>query len=438
MRNGFLVVTTLLCAGATLAQAQEPKGDLPEQAPAPAVSKSEAAVSQSEIVIDPVTSAPASDCFSDGCNCACPPRFWGSVEYLLWWIRNGPISSPLVTTGTSAGNPPGALGQPGTQVLFGDRAMDYGAFSGMRLGAGVYLNNWLSVEGSYFALERRSVQFNAASDPSGNPFLLRPVFNVQDGFEEAFGIAVPDPALGPWAGSVHIDSHTRLQGWELNLAASRWSNDCWSFGVLAGFRALDLNEDLNILENITPIQAGVLSFGGGPADPPSTMVVYDGMHTVNHFYGGQVGGRLTWQQDRLSVNLTVKVALGGTQQTENINGASTLLTPGAAPVTLPGGVLATTSNIGIFHHSTFSVVPEVGINVGWNITENLKATFGYNFLYWSQVIRPGNQIDHNNNPSLVPTSQFFGNGLGSNVPAVNFRETGFWAQGLTFGLVLTF
>ena len=44
------------------------------------------------------------------------------------------------------------------------------------------------------------------------------------------------------------------------------------------------------------------------------MVVYDGIHTTNHFYGGQVGGRLSWQQDRLSVNLTAKVALGGDGQ----------------------------------------------------------------------------------------------------------------------------
>ena len=38
---------------------------------------------------------------------------------------------------------------------------------------------------------------------------------------------------------------------------------------------------------------------------------------------------------------------------------------------------------------------------GWNVTERLKATFGYNFLYWTEFAPPGNQIDHNNNPGLV-------------------------------------
>src|SRR5262249_54853952 len=50
-----------------------------------------------------------------------PPRIWGYTEYLLWWIKPGPLSTPLVTTSTDSPLTAlsGNLGQAGTQVLWG-------------------------------------------------------------------------------------------------------------------------------------------------------------------------------------------------------------------------------------------------------------------------------------------------------------------------------
>src|SRR5437763_13005601 len=44
----------------------------------------------------------------------CVPRTWVSAEYLLWWLKDGPVPSPLLTTGDPT-DPvaPAALGQPG-------------------------------------------------------------------------------------------------------------------------------------------------------------------------------------------------------------------------------------------------------------------------------------------------------------------------------------
>jgi hypothetical protein len=56
---------------------------------------------------------------------------------------------------------------------------------------------------------------------------------------------------------------------------------------------------------------------------------------------------------------------------------------------------------------------------------------GYNFLYWSNVIRPGNQVDRVINPNLLPPA----NGLGGpNRPTFEFHGSDFWAQGVSFGL----
>ena len=58
-----------------------------------------------------------------------------------------------------------------------------------------------------------------------------------------------------------------------------------------------------------------------------------------------------------------------------------------------GGVLTQTSNIGRYYRNPFAVVPEVTISLGVQFAPWLRGTIGYNILYWSNVARPGNQID---------------------------------------------
>jgi hypothetical protein len=48
------------------------------------------------------------------------------------------------------------------------------------------------------------------------------------------------------------------------------------------------------------------------------------------------------------------------------------------------------------------VVPEVGVKVGYQVTPHLRAQVGYDFLYWSDVVRPGSQIDPLINTNLIP------------------------------------
>ena len=93
-------------------------------------------------------------------------------------------------------------------------------------------------------------------------------------------------------------------------------------------------------------------------------------------------------------------------------------------------------NIGSFSQDRFSVVPQVGIRVGYNITPNLRVYVGYDFLYWSSVLRPGDQIDRGLNELAIPN---FGSQPGTPAgdprrPMVPFRDSDFWAQGVNFGL----
>src|SRR5262245_1149989 len=59
-------------------------------------------------------------------------KWWVGVHYLMGWMRQGPLGVPLVTTGSVADAVPGAIGQPGTVVLFGDSKIDYRMFQGVR------------------------------------------------------------------------------------------------------------------------------------------------------------------------------------------------------------------------------------------------------------------------------------------------------------------
>jgi hypothetical protein len=356
-------------------------------------------------------------------------RVWAKAEYLLWWIRNGPNNTALLATGSTNDAVPGALGQPGTQVLFGGTPINFGTFSGLRVSAGFNLSCTLGLEAGYFALERRSASFAAVSDGNGNPLLARPVFNDQAPAENAYLYALPGTA----SGSVVVTAHTQLQGAELNLAANCYRDACTSFTLLAGFRYLELKEDLNISGGVTPLVPGFLTFAGGAADPPSSFTDFDSFRTSNKFYGGQIGGRWTWHVDRFDLGLLGKVAVGSTRELVVINGISAVNMPGVALTTNPGGLLAQPSNIGSYSHNTFEAIPELGLDLSYQVTPQFRVSLGYSILYWNQVARPGNQIDRVVSASQVTRDPTFGTAQPDR-PFFQLSESAFWAQGVNFGM----
>jgi hypothetical protein len=431
MRNGFLWSLTCVLAGAQLASAQQ------ESSPTPTALLASASLGAPEVSKENTAPAAVTSCWTSCCDKS-TPHIWVSTDYLLWWVRGGPVNSPLVTTGSPADPVPGALGQPNTQVLFGDRPMGYGALSGVRLGAGIDFGGNVGIEGNYFLLGRGVDSFAASSNGTGNPLIARPFFNNQFQQEDSLLTSTPDPKVGPFAGTTTVVSYTQLQGWELNFSSRLDLGSGWKLTALGGFRSLNLNEDLVIQDSLTPLAAASLTFLGQFVNPPNMLSDLDRFHTSNTFYGGQIGGRLEWQSDRLTVGLLAKLALGVNQQIAVIDGSTTATVPGVGSVTAPGGVLALPTNIGRYYRSAFSVVPEGGLNLGWDITPRWKATLGYTFLFWSQVARPGEQIDRNLNPALQPSNQNFGNGLGAAQPTFSFHDSGFWAQGFNVGLEFKF
>jgi len=331
---------------------------------------------------------------------------------------------------------------PNTKILFGDHNLDYGSFSGARIDAGFWLPQCpvIGLEANFFALQTRSVNFSAFSDPNGDQILGRPVIIVTNGQSPIEQVYL-DSWPGQSSGGVSVSSNSQFDSWEINVVANLLRTRSLDWDLTVGFRSLDLIENLRIEDVAFPLSnAAGFTFLGSPVGPPSTLADFDHFRTTNHFYGGQLGSKLVWSEGLVDVGLTAKVALGATQQGINIDGGSVLLTPSSPPVTAPGGILAQPTNMGLTYRSVFTVVPEVGLNLGYQITPWLRAQVGYTFLYWSDVVRPGNQIDRAVNPSQVPTDQTYVGSTGT-VPArptLTPQTTDFWVQGINFGLEFRF
>jgi hypothetical protein len=355
-----------------------------------------------------------SGCLADGCCVDGCHHLWVRGEYLMWWFKNSP-APPLLTGSLGLTGNPGALGDPGTTVLFGGGAgINTDTHSGARFSAGYWFDDQqcYGVEGSFFFLGQRGTHAFAGS--TGFPGLFRPFFSPS-GASLTEEVAGPLP---PRAGLFTADLESRLWGAEVNFRHNLWCCDWYRLDLIEGFRFVGLDETLQIAEVRTDLTS-----------PPSApILVTDRFRTSNRFYGAQVGALQEFHFGRWYIDVNGKVALGSTHQVVDINGSTSV--GGGPPVV--GGFLAQASNIGHFGRERFCVVPEVGMNVGYQITDYLRLYVGYNFLYMSSVVRPGDQIDQVvSRPTIPPVGG--GSPPGAR-PRFAFQGTDFWAQGVNFGL----
>jgi len=109
------------------------------------------------------------------------------------------------------------------------------------------------------------------------------------------------------------------------------------------------------------------------------------------------------------------------------------------PVTdVPAGLFALSTNSGTLSRDRFAVVPEVSAKLGLHISDHLMIFGGYSCMFWSNVVRPGEQIDRNLNPNLIPTSVTFGAAATPRQPAASFQTSDYWMQGMIFGFELRY
>jgi hypothetical protein len=358
-----------------------------------------------------------------GCCCeeiCCPEDqacFYAGAEWLFWKVKAAPVPIPLVTTSTSptgAGN--GVIGNPNTALLFGNQTIDYPYQSGFRASAGVLpcCDCPVGIEGSGFLIPKAKQEFNFFSNGAGSPLIAEPFRNAPNNMpdgEASLVLAAP----GVFAGGVRIDSSVQLWGSEANVVIGS------GYSLLVGARYVDLEEKLDITGVRTTLANGNMIAGN------------DGFGTRNQFCGGQIGFRVAQCWGPVFLGAQAKIALGDTQETVTIAGNTTVSTPGAVTL-VPGGLFAVRSNIGGYRQNQFAFVPEGEVRVGVNLGCHVTIYAGWDFLYWSQVVRPGDQISRN-----INEQQILGGGLTTGTqPSFTFKSTDFTAQGASVGIEFRF
>lgn len=370
-------------------------------------------------------------------------------EFLNWRVTSGRLGIPMVTTGTFPEF--GAANQASTQGLFGPTDYGYGNIIGGRATLGLATGILPPIEASGFWLNRNRVLFTAVSDGSAeSPVIARPLFlpnfvgpDGLPGLHSAAVVGYP----GFVTGSIQIGADISLWGAEANFVLNLGKSDVLSVDVLLGYRYADLREGLTIGTTSIATTATGLQFANSVTAPGQIVQTFDNFATRNQFNGGQFGLRSTLSCWRFNILLDAKLAMGVTRQEMRIDGSSTLGTaPGAArdTITVHQGVQAVASNSGSHVRNDFSIIPEGGVQLGYQISRNFRVFVGGNIFYMSSVIRPGDAVSSTVDSRLVPTfsqpllGQPFDPLLRTGPPTYSFRDNDFWGYGYSLGLEISF
>lgn len=386
MRKGFFGSIAALLASTGMAMADGP-------APAPA------AATSGPSCATPVIAAPGYDGGADN------GRFWASGEYLLWWFKNSPVDTPLITTGT--------IGAPGTTILLGGTSINSDEHNGARFTVGGWADcdHTIGGEVSGFFFAGKSTTSSAFSGTGAAAASFGVPFTAEPAGTPSF-LALNTPGVSSATATESL--HQNLWGWSANglLGIGDNCREGLHLSLLGGFRYVDFDEDFGFSTATTAFPAIGL--------PISTT---DQINSQNRFYGGNGGIRAEYSCGPWFFSATGQLAMGWTHESIGY-GAETIATIGGAPIVTTGtGILVGPTNVGRSSHNQFSILPESTLNAGVNVTDWATLFVGYDFLYLSNVVRPGSEID---------------TGFGGVRPIPMLHSTDFWAQGINFGVALHF
>jgi hypothetical protein len=360
----------------------------------------------------------------------------------VWWVRRAPLPADLITTGSPADHIPGALGQPNTQAVFATPGTEFPTAAGARVLAGFWVDDHhvFGLDGSAFVLGRQRFGFDVNSRSTGAPLLA---FRHLDpsGAEDAFPITAPvvkGATVGPFTGGAGFLTDTHLWGADGSAVHALYWSPGFRVVLATGLRYLDLTENLTIQSRKVATGSSSVTFLGSRFAAPAFTLTDDSFHAHDQFLGGQVGLRVEWFYRQLFLGASASAAVGRSDDSSGVLGLSTLQPRNAPPQTAAGGLYALPTNSGHFTDGEWGVVPEVQLRAGYQATPWLRVTVGYEFLYWSRVVRPGDQLDLVVDAHQVPTDPSYKAGTPVTFPRPLFQTSGFWAHGLICGLEITY
>lgn len=344
-----------------------------------------------------------------------------SAEALSAWLRKSPTPVPIITDNF--------VDAPGVHVLLGGGSVDTNPNAGFKLTAAYRVDGHLSAElaGFYIPTRTTSTRVSSTGQP-GSTDLYLPFFDVTSNEENFTEISY----WSTFRGSAQATLSNNLGAGEFNVTWTMPKHDAWRVELLGGVRFLQLRESYTITTS-------------SPYNPPNPADVWnttDSFDARNRFYGLQVGARAAYDQGPWVGSVNARVALGTMQQRVAVNGhLETNDYTNYGPVqTFPGGYFALPTNSGEHSRNSFAVLPEIAFNIGYRLTRDATVYLGYSLLYASNVVRPGDQINRNINPTQTVS---YGNDppvqpAGPAQPTFRFNSSDFWAQSVSIGFAYRF
>jgi hypothetical protein len=376
---------------------------------------------------------------------ALPSHGWVSVEYLMWY-QAGMETPALVTTspaGTARENAGVLFRNPATSTTLygGDNDILSDRMSGTRVRFGWWFANnpMLGIEGEYLGFNTKTENFDSglSTGVAPQPILARPFYNALTGRNDSELVAFPNVLNG----RVTTQATTKLDGAAVRFRKIMCCSSGCDFSPIAcgpvpsqsridatlGWRFFQLKESLGITEDLS-------TFNRDPAQGGGDFLINDSFSTRNQFNGAELGFQWTGRRGYWSLDALMRMGIGNMKQEVMIQGTTVSTLPNGTvvqPNPGVGGLLAQRTNIGTYTRNEFGIVPELGATLGYQVTQHLRLTAGYSFIYFSNVVRPGDQIDTTVNPNLMPPENPVETAFLN--PRFAFQQTDHWVQGLSLG-----
>lgn len=369
------------------------------------------------------------------------PYIWFDARYLFGWFKKD-FSPPLLTTGPVGAANPGALDDPQTTILYDGQKLNNQPYFGGSFNVGGWFDEcqYFGGELSYFFFGQNDNGYiTSVNGFPGTPGLYLPFENplrdlaIFDSRQDVLIIGDSNNAEG----FAKINSQSQLMGADGHFLFSFCRGMTFRCDALAGVRWLGLDESLT-METNTRMLAPAPFFNGNP--PLAVDVgVRDRFSTRNDFVGADFGLKSRFVRDKWSLDLLTRVAIGGTHQIIRGDAFTGVTFPGFPTQFVRTGRLIGPANSGVFGNDIFSAVPEIGITFGYQATSWCRLNLGYNWVYWTNVVRPGGQVDPVINPRGVAVRGEFQTDLYEpQRPGVGYNQTDIWLQTITLGMLFTY
>jgi hypothetical protein len=352
-------------------------------------------------------------------------QFWATGEYLFSWFSGDRL--PVLATTSPAGTARADAGVPGrgnTTTLFGDKIVNDDLRSGFRMGLGYWFEpeRICGVEAGFMIVESRATGLSATS--TGTPILARPFLDATTGQFTSALIAFPGSSGGLLsaraASGDFYEAHFDLTG---NVVDTDWVR----VDSLLGYRFYRFDEGLSLRQDIN----------SSPTFVPGTQFVgTDNFATKNEYHGADLGFRTVLTRDDFWLSLLTKLGVGRLSRTVKIRGGQVIEVPGTAPMVEAGNLFALSSNIGDHHTDDWTLLPEFGATLGWQVNSNVRVTLGYSVLWLDRIARAADQLDFTVNQTLLPGAG--GTPTGPQRPAFMFTRNDAWLQGLSVGVEVNY